>query len=97
MCPEARREEGASTWRLVTWPSETDRSGLRFLSRCSFFFQKARVNPFKAATTSGGSDLLDLALPALGGYLRATLAVSSTDRHSGSAASRQQKWSNSGN
>ena len=97
--PEAMDREGThATWRqCLTWPSETDKSGFRFLSLCSFFFQKDRVNPLRAAKAGGGSDLLDLLLPLLlGCVLRDTLAVISFDRHSGSAASRQQKWSNNG-
>lgn len=88
--------------RLITWPSETDRRGFRFLScRCSFFFQKAKLNPLRAASTVGGSDLLDLLLPEafwmiLLWCFSVTLAVCSIDRQSGSAARRQQKWSNRG-
>lgn len=108
---EERERSVGSTWRqeqtdahavyklIITWPSETERRGLRFLScRCSFFFQRAKLNPPRAAHTGGGSDLLDLLLwLVLGGDLSVTLAVCSRDRHSGSAASRQQKWSNRGN
>jgi hypothetical protein len=83
---------------IITWPSETERRGLRFLScRCSFFFHNAKLNPPRAAKTGGGSDLLDLPLLLVLGYLSVTLAVCSIDRHSGSAARRQQKWSNRGN
>jgi hypothetical protein len=77
---------------IITWPSETERRGLRFLScRCSFFFHNAKLNPPRAAKTGGGSDLLDLPLLLVLGYLSVTLAVCSIDRHSGSAARRQQK------
>ena len=78
-------------------------SGIRPLSLWAFFLNNCRSNPLMAAKAAPAvaADAAFATVEEEGGSVErnVTLAVSCSldgDRHSGSAASRQQKWSNSG-
>lgn len=80
-------------------------SGIRPLSLWAFFLNNCRSNPLMAAkaapAVAAAPAVVDAEEAEEGRSVErnVTLAVSCSldgDRHSGSAASRQQKWSNSG-